>query len=167
LRPHAFGPLEREFDLGRLSPGEFFRAVERSAGLPRIPDAVWTPAWRDIFEPDLHALEALGRLRTGVRKILVSNTNALHWEGVRRVVDVAALVDDLVLSFEIGAAKPERAIFDAALGRAAVPPAAALFVDDRPTYVSAARTLGIPAFAATGPGAFERGLLRAGLLEPL
>lgn len=167
LRPHVFGPLEREFDLGRLAPAEFFRAVERSAGLPRVPDEVWIPAWRDIFEPDSDALQALRRLRPDVRKVLVSNTNVLHWEGVLRVVDLGEVVDDFVLSFEVGAAKPEKALFDAALARAGVRPGEALFCDDQPAYVAAARAHGIEAFAVTAPGLFERGLARADLLEPL
>lgn len=167
LRAHVFGPLVHEFDLGRLSADQFFRAVERSAGLPRLPNDTWIPAWRDIFEPDHSALEALGRVRGDVRRILVSNTNALHWEGVLRVFDVRDLVDACVLSFEIGAAKPESTVFDAALSRAGEPPEAALFADDRPDYAAAARELGLSAFVVTGPGALERGLSRHGLLDPL
>ncbi len=167
LRPFVFGPLERELDLGRITAAEFFRSVERTAGIPRIPDDVWIPAWRDIFEPDLSALHALGRVRKGVTRILVSNTNPLHWEGVLRVADVASLVDHAVLSFEVGAAKPEARIFDAALRAAAASPEEVLFADDRGDYVSAARTLGIPGFVVTGPGVFERTLSRRGLLEPV
>ncbi len=167
LRPFVFGPLSREFDLGRLTAVEFFRSVERSAGIPRIPDDLWIPAWRDIFEPDLTALGALSRVRRSVKRILVSNTNALHWEGVLRVFDVPSLVDGIVLSFETGAAKPEARIFDAALRTAAASPEEALFADDRGDYVAAARTLGIPGFVVSGPSAFERSLLRFGLLEPV
>ena len=167
LRPFVFGPLERELDLGRLSPRAFFRAVESAAGIPGIPDDVWIPAWRDIFEPDLAALGALSRVRRDVRRVLVSNTNALHWEGVLRVFDVPSLVDALVLSFETGAAKPEARIFDAALRAAGASPEEVLFADDRGDYVAAARLLGIPGFVVSGPGVFERSLDRRGLLEPV
>ena len=167
LRPFVFGPLERELDLGRLTTEEFFRSVERSAGIPRIPDDVWIPAWRDIFEPDLSALHSLASIRRGVARILVSNTNPLHWEGVLRVFDVVSLVDRTVLSFETGTAKPEPAIFEAAMKAAGVAPGEALFADDRGEYVAAARTLGIPGFVVSGPGVFERSLIRFGLLEPV
>ncbi|MFI5180273.1 MAG: HAD family hydrolase [Thermoanaerobaculia bacterium] len=167
LRPHVFGPLSREFDLGRLTAEEFFRSVERSAGIPSIPDEVWIPAWRDIFEPDLTALGALARVRRDVTRVLVSNTNPLHWEGVLRIFDVPSLVDHTVLSFETGAAKPEAAIFEAALRAGNAAPHEALFADDRGDYVAAARTFGIPGFVVTGPGVFERSLVRMGLLEPV
>ncbi len=167
LRLHLLGPLVREFDLGRLTAAEFFRAAEKAAGLPSVPDEIWIPAWRDIFIPDTDALHALARVRRDLTRVLVSNTNALHWEGVLGVCDVAALVDGAVLSFEVGAMKPDRAIFDAALARANAAPGEALFADDRPEYVAAARQLGIPGFVVDGAGALARGFERHGLLEPL
>jgi putative hydrolase of the HAD superfamily len=50
-----------------------------------------------------------------------------HW---RRMVDPAALFDDVVLSFEVGHRKPGREIFDLAAQRAGVEPAECLFIDD-------------------------------------
>ena len=156
-----------ELDLGRLSPETFFRKAEAAAGLPRLPDEVWIPAWRDIFEPDPKALGALARVRPGIPKILISNTNALHWDGILRVADVRRAVDACLLSFEMGAAKPEFAVFAAALDRAGASASEAVFADDFPAYVDAARTLGIDAFRVSPETSLEEGLARRGLLEPL
>lgn len=152
LRPHLFGPLEVEFDLGRMTATDFFRAVERAAGIPRLGDDVWIPAWRDIFTPVAAALSALGRLAPDVVPVLLSNTNALHWEGVLRVApELPRLVPLRALSFEVGAAKPDPAHFFAALARAGARPEDALYADDRPELVEAARTLGIEAFVVMDP----------------
>lgn len=167
LRPHLFGPLVRELDLGRLSTSEFFRRAEAAAGLPPLPDEVWTPAWRDIFEPLPDALAALARVRSGIPKILVSNTNSLHWEGVLKVFDVTRLVDATVLSFREGRAKPDPAFFATALAEAGVRARDAVFADDHLEYVEAARRLGLDAFAVDSPRQFADGLSRRGLLEPL
>lgn len=164
LAPALFGDLEADFDRGRLSPGEFFRAAEERAGLPPLPDALWVEAWRDIFWPLPHALDALARVRPGVRKVLVSNTNVVHWEGVLRVSDVRPLFDALCLSFEVGAVKPEPAMWAAALAAGGVPPGETLFADDRPALVAAARANGIEGFVVDGPEAFARGLGSRGLL---
>ncbi|HKC26113.1 MAG TPA: DUF309 domain-containing protein [Thermoanaerobaculia bacterium] len=166
LRAVALGDLERELDTGRLSPVQFFREAERRAGVPRIPDEAWTAAWRDIFTPIPESLALLGRLATDVRSALVSNTNALHWEGVLRVCDVDRRVDALALSFEVGAAKPEARIFDAALERLGASRADATFADDRPDFVAAARELGIDAFVVDSPATLERDLAARGLLQP-
>ncbi|MBK8598634.1 MAG: HAD hydrolase-like protein [Holophagales bacterium] len=167
LRPVLFGDLEANFDRGRLTPHEFFRACEEGAGLPRLPDSVWTGAWRDIFHPLPDALAALSRIRPGIRRVLVSNTNALHWEGVLRVFDPSGLFDALVLSFQVGAVKPEGGFWDAALAAARCAPGECLYADDRPELVDAAAARGIPGFVVGRPGSFAAGLEECGLLESL
>lgn len=158
LRGVLFGPLESELDRGRLRPDEFFRACEREAGLPRLPDPVWVRAWRDIFHPLPGAIAALSRVRAGVRRVLVSNTNVLHWEGVLSVFDPVPLFDAVVLSYRIGAAKPEAAFWSAALAAAACAPAECVYADDRPELVEAAARAGIPGFVVDGPAALVSGL---------
>lgn len=167
LRPHLFGPLEGEFDLGRMTATAFFRAAERAAGIPRLRDDVWIPAWRDIFTPVPAALSALGRLEPDVVPVLVSNTNALHWEGVLRVApELPRLVPLRALSFEVGAAKPDPAHFFAALARAGARPEDALYADDRSELVEAARTLGIDGFVVTDPDLLPSELRDRGFLTP-
>ena len=167
LRPHVFGPLERDFDLGRIDAPAFFRSVECAAGLPRLPDAVWIAAWRGIFFRDERALALLSRLAADVTPVLVSNTNALHWDGVLAVApELPRLLPLRALSFEIGAGKPDPAHFRAALALAGVAPDEAVFADDRSEMVAAARELGIDAFAVQSSTSLEADLLRRGLLGP-
>jgi putative hydrolase of the HAD superfamily len=164
LRPVLFGELEASFDRGHLSPGEFFRACEDRAGLSRLSDAIWIGAWRDIFHPRPEAIAALARVRTDVRRVLVSNTNELHWEGVLRIFDPSDHFDALVLSFRVGAVKPEKAFWDAALAAAECARGECLYADDRPELVAAAAALGIPGFVVQAEGSFARGLAERGLL---
>jgi putative hydrolase of the HAD superfamily len=165
LRPHVFGPLERDFDLGRVDAQAFFRAVEAAAALPRLPDDVWIPAWRDIFFRDERALALLPRLAPGVTPVLVSNTNTLHWDGVLSVApELPRLLPRRALSFEIDAAKPDPAHFAAALALADAGPRDAVFADDRAEMVEAARALGIDAFAVKSAGSLESDLHSRGLL---
>lgn len=164
LRPVLFGELEAAFDRGRLSPAEFFRSCEADAGIGRLPDDVWERAWRDIFHPLPEAVDMLRRVRPGVRKVLVSNTNALHWQGVLGVFSPAGLVDATVLSFRIGAVKPEDAFWRAALDAAGCSREECLYADDRPELVRAAASAGIPGFVVDSPDAFAAGLAARGLL---
>lgn len=165
LRPHVFGPLERAFDLGKLDAPAFFRAVEEAASLPRIPDEVWIPAWRDIFAADGDALALLPRLAPDVVPVLVSNTNTLHWDGVLGVVpDLPRLLPRRALSFEVGAAKPDAAHFRAALALAGARPADAAFADDRAEIVAAARAMGMDGFVVKDAGTLREDLAGRGLL---
>jgi len=166
LRGVVLGDLERELDTGRIAAAEFFRAAEERAGIPRVSDEVWTAAWRDIFAPIPESIAFLSRLAPGARSAIVSNTNALHWEGVLRIVDLDRRVDALALSFEVGAAKPDARIFEAALARLGAVRGEAVFADDRPDFVEAARSLGIDSFVVDGPATLERELAARGLLGP-
>lgn len=164
LRPALFGDLERRYDRGELSSEAFFRAAEAEAGLPPLPDDVWIPAWRDIFTPIPAALALLDSLRPGLRTAIVSNTNPLHWDGVLRVARVDLAVDAFALSFEVGAVKPEPAIFEAALARLGVTAPDAVYADDRPDLVEAARKLGLDAFVVDSAASLGSELARRGLL---
>ena len=166
LREVLFGDLEGAFDRGELEPEAFFRACEARGGLPRLPDEVWLRAWRDIFHPFPESLAALDAVPPGIRRVLVSNTNALHWEGVLGIFDPADHVDALVLSFRVGATKPSRAFWDAALEAAGCTPGECLYADDGPALVDAAGRLGIPGFVAHGPGGLAGGLAERGLASP-
>lgn len=166
LRPVLFGALEAAFDRGEIDARDFFRSCEEEAGLPRLADSAWVRAWRDIFHPLSEALAALARVPRAVRRVLVSNTNALHWEGARRLLGPSTHLDELVLSFRVGAVKPSRAFWDAALAAARCAPGECLYADDRPELVEAAAALGIPGFVvgdarSLAEGLAERGLVRA------
>ena len=54
-------------------------------------------------------------------------------------------VDDVIISAEVGVAKPSRDMFELALGRLDVAPSEAVLVDDATVNISAARALGMNA----------------------
>jgi len=165
LRPHIFGGLERSLDLGELTSEEFFRRAEEAAGIPRLADSIWIDAWRDIFTPIPEALALLPRLFPDLKTAVVSNTNALHWQGVLRVARIDDAVGTLVLSYEVGFVKPDERIWKAALDRLGASPHETVFADDRPDLVEAARAFGLDAFVVDGPASLELGLSSRGLLS--
>ena len=140
--------------------------MERAAGLRRLPDDVWIPAWRDIFTPVSSSLAALSQLARDVTPVLISNTNPLHWEGVLAVLpELPGLVPLRALSFEIGAAKPDPSHFEAALTLAGARAEDALYADDKPDLVAAAGILGIDGFVVADPDDLAGELQRRGFLS--
>ena len=88
---------------------------------------------------------------SGVRTAFVSNCA----ENARPLLDrlgLTALVDELVLSCEVRAVKPDPAIFDAAVDRLGVRPGESLFVDDQLAFCRAAEARGIRAVQIDRPG---------------
>lgn len=97
---------------------------------------------------------ALARLRAaGARLAVVSNWDiSLH--DVLERTDLRRLVDAVVISAELGVAKPDPAIFRAALERLGVPADGALHVGDSVEHdVAGARAAGIEAVLVVRDGA--------------
>jgi putative hydrolase of the HAD superfamily len=83
--------------------------------------------------------------RRGIRTAVVSNCD----HATRPIVDDLGLereVDAIMLSFEVGAAKPEPGIYRAALEAVGAGPDEAVFVDDQVAYCEGAEALGIRSF---------------------
>lgn len=104
------------------------------ADLDRFLDAEHA-AWRPARSLVSSALALLGSLRDrGLRLAVVANTWPEPARLVRRELDelrVAPRLDAVVLSGEVGARKPEPAIFERALAELGVDAADAVFVGDR------------------------------------
>jgi putative hydrolase of the HAD superfamily len=84
----------------------------------------------------------LRRLRGQAGTAIVSNA----WPATRARMAAAGMLDiadEIVLSGEVGYAKPDPRIYQDALQRLAASPRDALFIDNKPGNVTAARALGM------------------------
>lgn len=136
---------------GRLSKAEAFGQILARCGIPAADGLVAEMVLRDrellranarLFDD---VLPFLLRLRDrGVKVAIVSNCT----ENTRPLLadlGVAALADAVVLSCEVGAAKPAPEIFGFALDRLGVTADAAVFIDDQPGYCAGSVAVGIRA----------------------
>jgi putative hydrolase of the HAD superfamily len=101
-----------------------------------------------------------------VKLVLISNTNDLQWRFLRPQLPLLERFSALVLSHELGLAKPDPEIFRSALRRVGRPPEACAFFDDIPAFVDAARALGIQGQVFTTAANFRVQLARLGLGDP-
>lgn len=151
------GALER----GDIDWGAFHAEFSRRTGTMSDP-AELAVAYSDMFELSVGMLPVIAGLeRAGCRRGILSNTCGVHWEhlvskGYGVLPDAFEI---LAFSHELGAAKPDRAIFERAQALAGVEPEAIFFSDDLPEHVDAARRAGWDAELFTGP------LALAGFLE--
>jgi HAD superfamily hydrolase (TIGR01509 family) len=104
---------------------------------------VTDPAEWAVYPDTVSVLKSLRQ--NGFRTAVVSN---IAWD-IRPVL-AAAEVDEFVLSFEVGAAKPDTRIFTAALDRLGVAADEALMIGDSEENDGAARELGC-SFALVDP----------------
>lgn len=137
--------LQWDFERGRISEGEFHRKLERVFDC-RFELSELVEAGSDIFELNAPILPVLEELRgRGARLVLLSNTSVSHFEFVSRRFEVLNYFHDFVLSFEVGAMKPQPEIFHAALRKIECRPEECFYTDDIPDYVAAGRSHGLQA----------------------
>jgi putative hydrolase of the HAD superfamily len=132
-------------DLRRRCAAVLRAELPQAAGVPE-PDLLEALLASLRFRPYPDAAAALGRLRhMGIRSAVVSNWD-VSLRGVLAEIGLGGLVDEVVVSAEVGARKPDPAIVEAALGRLGCPAGKALMVGDSPeTDVAAARAAGVRA----------------------
>jgi putative hydrolase of the HAD superfamily len=115
----------------------------------------------DIFWP-LDETGALVRRLAGAghRLGILSNINPLHWGFIcdgrfpllQRAGEPGGPFEMTVLSYEVGAMKPDPRIYAAAAARAGVPAGELFFVDDRAENVAGALAAGLDAVPFVGVG---------------
>lgn len=155
--------LQEEFERGRVTEGEFRRRLEQLLERP-LEEETLREAASNIFEINAEVLPVLEAIkRQGMRLVLVSNTSSAHYEFIRRRFDVLQRFDELVLSFRLGALKPEQAMYRAAISAAGCAPQECFYTDDIPHYVACARQLGMEAEVFTGVSALCEQLARRGI----
>ena len=155
--------VQLEYERGGRTEAEFHEwfcgAVGGSPTIAQLRHAA-----SDIFtlnEPMIPILEGLRA--QDIRLVLLSNTCSSHIEFIREEFDVLDRFDELVLSYEVGAVKPEPAIFRAALAAARCRAHECFYTDDIPAYIEAARKLGVQADVFTGVEPLKSHLRSRGL----
>ena len=149
----AYWRHRRSYDLG-LPAREYWRRVASDLSIDGDPPAaelitIDVASWMS-FREEMWQLAAAARA-AGIRTAVLSN-------GIREVVaqlDVErplhAHFDVVVISFDVGCAKPDPRIYQITLDRLGVAPADALFVDDRADNIEGARQQGIETMHFTAP----------------
>ncbi|HEX4621115.1 MAG TPA: HAD family phosphatase [Myxococcaceae bacterium] len=155
-------PLWDDLNRGRVGPQDLRAKLSQVVGDELSPDEA-RDLWSSHFTFNTAVFPYVEALLGQVKVLLLSNTNALHMSWVRPRLPLLDRFDALVLSHEVGMAKPDPGIYHEALRRAGVSPGEACFFDDIPEFVEAARALGIRAEVFTTVDAFRRQLAALGL----
>jgi len=147
----GYAQLAPELMDGRLSIAQGIEQILRSCGADPRRDFVRRLVRRDLdllipcsrlYDDVVPFLELL-RSR-GIKVALVSNCA----EGMRALLSelgIATLVDTIVLSWEVGWAKPSPEIYRCALDQLGVAAGAAVFVDDQARFCAGAVAIGMRA----------------------
>jgi HAD superfamily hydrolase (TIGR01509 family) len=158
--------LQLRFERGEISEEQLHASLESIFQKP-IPFRELVRACSDIFELNASMIPVLEQLKErGIRLVLLSNTCISHIRFIREKWNFLDLFDHLVLSFKVGAAKPEEAIYRAALEHLEATPQETLYIDDIPSYVEQGRQFGLNAEVFTTTARFVETLRTYGISVP-
>lgn len=144
-------PSVREFERGAIGAPAFAEAIVRELGLPMDGRRFLERfnAWPQALFPD--SLAVLDAVPPGVRRVLLSNTNAEHWGREEISGPLARRFDLRFLSYETGILKPDVEAFAQVAAACECGPGELLFFDDNPGNVAAATRFGMRAHLVRGP----------------
>lgn len=133
----------RKASVGRGDSDEVWAEVGRSFDLePTRLEQLRADFWRGN-SLDTELLDYIRGLRPDYKTGMITNA----WPDTRQLIEeeweLVPLFDEIVISAEVGLAKPDPAIYQLALDQLGVPPQAAVFVDDFGENVAAASRLGM------------------------
>jgi glucose-1-phosphatase len=154
------GPFEK----GEIGAEPFVRELSAALRL-NISYPEFCSWWSSIFLTEPLVSEALLKdLRSRYRLLALSNTNPIHFEMILEAYPLLRHFDDYVLSYQVGAAKPEAKIYREAIVQAQCNPEECFFTDDLAVNIEAAREHGMDAVQFFSAEQLDRELRSRGLL---
>jgi FMN phosphatase YigB (HAD superfamily) len=137
--------LVTDFESGKIAPHDFARLLCGHLNAD-IPYQQFCDIWFSIFMPDPLIPESmLSGIARNYPLILLSNTNAIHFEMLREAYPLLRHFHSYVLSYQVGAMKPSPLIYQRAIEAAGCQPSECFFTDDIQDYVEGAKRQGIDA----------------------
>lgn len=137
--------LVTPFERGEIETEPFIRELSTALKL-ELTYQNFCEWWNGIFLPEPLVSEALlETLRNGHRLLALSNTNPIHFPMLLEAYPLLRHFDGYVLSYQVGAAKPEAKIYREAIARAQCNPEECFFTDDLAVNIEAARSHGMDA----------------------
>lgn len=129
-------------NMGMVSDQDFRDAMAAKIG---VSVDVWRQAVREGDLPDEELLDYIKSLRKICKTAVLSNANRGVVERKIGQERVAECFDDIVVSADVGMAKPDPRIYALAADRLGVEPGECVFIDDIPHLAEGARSAGMQA----------------------
>jgi HAD superfamily hydrolase (TIGR01509 family) len=143
-------PTVRAFERGQMTAEDFAVAVVRELALPVSPTDFLADFARWVNRLYPGVLELLQQLSPVYTLGCLSNTNILHWQRGRTVMQLDTLFDHTFVSCETGLLKPDEETFWHVIQQTGYAPERIAFFDDSQRNVDSAAATGMVACKTMG-----------------
>jgi putative hydrolase of the HAD superfamily len=135
--------VEKAYTRGEITTREFFRHSKKALN-SKISYSKFAKFWNEIFWENRGIRPVLRRLGRHYPIYLISNTNALHFNYVRRrFPQIFRYFKRTFPSHWVGHRKPDPRIYQKVLKAIRLRPEETVFIDDVPRFVRGAKKVGM------------------------
>ena len=131
------------FEKGVISPFDFYRNARDLLEITTGYEEFFAAYCEGVFTPVPFVFDLFRRLKPRYRMVLLSNNDIIRWTHIKTKFPEILLFDDYVLSFDVGAMKPQLDIYLEALRAGGAAPERTVFIDDMPANVAGAERAGM------------------------
>jgi putative hydrolase of the HAD superfamily len=154
--------FEQAYTRGEISTREFYREARR-VFKKNIPYGTFKHYWNDIFWENPGMDRLLARIKKHYPLYLISNTNKLHFDHIKKHFRLLRHFKKVFPSHEVGARKPDPKIYRRVLAKIKLEPGETVFIDDMGRFIRSARQVGMCAIHFKGRLRLIRDLRRLGI----
>jgi len=157
--------ITERFEEGKLSSKKFHLEVNKLLNI-NLEYENFVNIWNDIFfltKRNTGCLELIKKLSGKLPIAMVSNINKLHYEYLKEKFDIFGHFDKLILSFEVGARKPKKEIYEEVIKFFKCDKSKIFYTDDRADLIEAGKVFGFYSTVFTSDDKLARELRGLGL----
>lgn len=153
------------FRIGKLSSGEFWDAVSERLGISKGDASKMRETWLAAYEPRPGMKELVQQLRRNYKVVAFSNTMKERIDYLEEKYGLMKDFDAYVFSYEYGMTKRDPAFFRTMLGAINADVGDCVFVDDKDSYLDAARILGMESIKFADKESLVKDLATLGVVQ--
>ena len=135
----------KKFERGKITSAEFYNSMKKDMNL-KMDFNEFKKAYTGMFSHNRDIEKLISKLKKKYRLVLLSNTDELHYNFIKKEFPVLNNFDDYVLSYKVGMRKPNPLIFIEAIKKSKTMPWNCIYFDDILEFVWMARMMGIKPF---------------------
>ncbi len=155
-------PLTGIHDEGKIDAREFHRQAMAAHNID-MDFNEFRKIWNRIFTENTEVTSLIPALSRKYRIFLMSNTNRMHFDYIKKQFGIIKRFDRIFTSYEVGERKPHPRIYEEAIKAAGAEPSDIVFIDDREELAEGARRLGIRAIQFKNITQLKEDLIKNGI----
>jgi len=148
--------IDYKLSLGEFTPQQAFQSIKNEFKV-KTGFRKFCQLYGDIFTPNNRMIQFFERslFRNDHKFFLLSNTDAIHFNYIKKNFPIIMKIKYRVLSFEIGMLKPDVEIYKYLLIKYRIDPKETIFIDDIHENIVVAETTGITGIQYTSHSSFK------------